>query len=265
MDECNKSYYKNKQAQQKVETLIKTLTDENLKLQQETPEKIKLNENALQGLHKQLNTLKEQEKAYDQSLVKIANTPTKETVFKVGDYVSSEFFDGVEQITEITGDKITVTNHTDIYFYAYELTLICGFTKGEEVYIDDSDAECSDKIKRIFIQYRPELKSPFECTLLGCEEEFRKGEPYDVRTYKYAKPIEEKKYEPYSEPKISWRGKKVVTKNNYFEGKITGFYVDKNNEWVLQFDGLLERPLKDCWNDIKWADGSTFGKELSDE
>ena len=174
------------------------------------------------------------------------------TEFKVGDWVSSKYFEGVKQIKAIVDPArkaIDVGGVYDCYFTSSQLTLVCGFVKGEHV-LADGDFD------RIFVQYRPELINPFECVAIRYEEEFKNGEPYFVSHWKYAKAIEPK-YKAYAEPKLEWIGKKVKDKFGV-ESTIrmigSGYVNFKENN--------NEVSCEDLFKNYTWLDGSICGDKI---
>jgi len=175
---------------------------------------------------------------------------------KVGDWVKCDcFFKGAKQIK----DTLLNDGYCKIGGYLYhisDLTLVCGFVKGETVLTGDSK-DCL--VERVFDSYRPDLKFPF--VVLN---------PYEtsISSFKYARAIEPK-YVPYTEPKLEWliEQKQIIMKHNENDvRKIFSILVD-NNEYVIGVKDLLKCDrffsLEEAFEKLTWLDGSPCG-ELKD-
>lgn len=81
--------------------------------------------------------------------------------FKVGDWVSYEgYFKGVKQIEEIIGDQAIIKDISFMSFVLNNLTLVCGFSKGDKVEcaLNESFLSC---LNCEFYAYEPTLEQPF--------------------------------------------------------------------------------------------------------
>ena len=169
--------------------------------------------------------------------------------FKVGDWVSSKYFEGVKQIDLVQNNGVIWVDNQG-FIDGVGLSLVCGFVKGEHV-LADGDYE------RIFNQYRPELICPFECVNETFEKEFKNEEPYFVNHWSYAKPIEPK-YKAYSEPKFEWIGEKVKSKSTGIVYEIDT--VGKNEVTFLECD--VKWTYEELLEGFTWIDGSVCGDKI---
>jgi hypothetical protein len=260
-------------------------------------EQKKLNEAAIAGLYKQLKKLKETndhvvdamgyfvshgEKVMIEPCIASSwgGAPKKSKIneeFKVGDYVLPKssyvnregsvftFKSGAYEIEKITGTHIYLKNVDYPYFEKDDLTLVCGFVKGEKIYANNCEERLGDN-ELIFNQYRPELVYPFECVSMDYKNEFKNGEPYNVIGYKYAKAIEEPKYKPYSEPNFEWvkNGNKVIHENK--EHRIKSIGVRSNGVWFvcLEYKNVYTEYLdmQQFLDECTWLDGSPCGEKI---
>jgi len=135
---------------------------------------------------------------------------------------------------------------------------VAGFTKGQEIEVGNDSGFSTRPF--IFIQYRPELASPFECVTNGYERKFENNGLYNVNTWQFARPIQPK-YKAYEKFDANWMGKKIKSNDDSYVLKIVvGFY---KNEILLvgESDNLITKTcLKDMFENATWlVDGTPCG------
>lgn len=97
-------------------------------------------------------------------------------VFKVGDWVSYErYFKGAKQIEEIIDDQAIIKNVSIMSFSLNNLTLVCGFNRGDEVECAFDESFMS-YVNCEFYAYEPTLKQPF--IVIGKETRTVSNMPY---------------------------------------------------------------------------------------
>jgi len=160
--------------------------------------------------------------------------------FKVGDYVGSELFEGIRQISTIaTGANFCTIKVNGKWYNSKYLTLVCGFVKGQALYASNYSEKCSSKFKVTFDSYRQDATYPFLC----------KTEFYNesaLESYKYTKAIQPK-YKPYEKFNDKWIGEELLVSNPEFNCVATVIIVGKMNNGIEQ---LL--CVRDELNDISW-------------
>ena len=174
---------------------------------------------------------------------------------KVGDYVSSKLFKGVKQIVRDVNDMHDwyVLKGSSKKYYSGELELVCGFKKGEKVKVSDFDetGDCSSSYEAIFVSYENDYTYKYLVEL-----ENKNGDSY-LHTFKYAKPITEKKYKQYEKANYAWIDKKVV---DNFGTVSTIKMVGKDCVNFKQNDN--EETCYDLFKRYTWEDGSVCGEEI---
>ena len=179
-------------------------------------------------------------------------------MFKEGNWVSSEFFKGVRQIVEINDKEIVVEGLEDKFFYDYELNLVCGFVKGQEIEVRYSFSQWK-KFK--FYSYDVNLLHPFlSIDKLG-----------NVNNWKEARAIEPK-YKAYTKPKLDWINEQKTIKAKGIDGFHTIYGCEKlYNDWAILIrdnetndEDIIS--LLQMYNYWEWADNSPCGeKEKNNE
>jgi len=179
--------------------------------------------------------------------------------FKVNDYVKSDCFEGIKQITEINESDNCILDHK--YCYSpYDLELACGFKYGQEIEVSNHD-DFSNKGKRIFINYIKGAKRPIVCLMQGFEEELKNNKPFEVVLWEHARAIIPE-YKRYKEPDKKWIGKVVKAKGYNATYVIEGFMF--NGSWGIyprniKTGSRAKIGLKNLFENYLWPDGSPCG------
>jgi len=184
--------------------------------------------------------------------------------FKVGDWVRCKldknnpyYFNSVKQIKNVWFDKIELVEGFD--FLASELTLVCGFVKGQEIKISDFDEKCncSSSYKAIFVSYEKHYDFHYLVEMTD-----HNGNSY-LHSFKYARAIEQ--YKAYSEPKLDWINEQKNIKAKGIDGFYTIYGCEKlYNDWVILIrdnetndEDIIS--LLQMFNYWEWEDNSPCG------
>ena len=202
--------------------------------------------------------LKDLELAYPPKAVACA-TPK----FKVGDYVKVMYahinLHSINRIKAIYGeDYQQLTFDNTLTIDACHCELVCNFTKGQEIELGNDYGFSARPF--IFIQYRPELASPFECVINGYEKEFKNNEPYSVTHWKYARAIQPE-YKAYEEPKLAWIGKPMLNKKTGKRYSIRSIAHYGEVLAIETYEGL-KYTMQEMFNEWTWLDGQPCGELL---
>ena len=176
--------------------------------------------------------------------------------FKVGDYVSGKLFEGVKQISAIdTGANFFTIKVDGIWGNPNNLTLVCNFTKGQEIEVsqDFNDFVYTEE----FLFYYPNLEKPFVTIDSG----------KNVSNWQFARPIQPV-YTPYKEFDYSMLDTVLKVQGTNMEYIIVGYMFDiKTGDVLLQKTCGVQciakslTDLYECFTRVD--DGTPFGELIT--
>ena len=126
----------------------------------------------------------------------------------------------------------------------------------------EEELEVSER-EYILVAYLPNTTYPFICVERSYENEYKNGEFYHIRSWKYAKPILEKKYKAYEEPKLEWIGKYIKRKSDGLIFVITSICKEKTIR-ISDTSGELGKrfTMQEFLDEFSWLYDSICGEEI---
>jgi len=127
-----------------------------------------------------------------------------------------------------------------------------------------NNEDFSNSRERIFDNYDEGFQEPYRCIDCMFEDEYENKFCIETDSWKYLREIQPK-YKPYTEPKLEWLedGKQIVFKATEMVTHICGIRVS-GAKYVLQFGGIPDLPLEECYEKIEWLDGTPFGELINE-
>jgi len=179
-----------------------------------------------------------------------------EMKFKIGDWVNSKYFKGVKQIDNFIINcakekRALVIGEEGRSYSLKNLTLVCGFKKGERVIAENGTKNLE------FYAYDPELKKPFLVRDVS-ENSYDYDDIYNCRNIKL-----ESKYKPYKEPKLEWLKKHIKRKSDGLVFEITSICKEKTIR-ISDASGELGKRFttQELLDEFVWLNSSPFGVEV---